>query len=114
MLVTDSSSFGTNIHTSGYDGLLGLGPNKASQIYDKLDSAGDSLLDRIFSQSSNSSNNFISLLLNRHGDPAQNYTGEMTIAEYIPGFENVTSMPKIDVESVLKLLGSGETVCYLD
>jgi len=109
LLVTDSSSFGTNIHTSGYDGLLGLGPNEGSQIYDKLSNgAGDSLLDRIFSQSSNSSDNFISLLLNRHGDPGQNYTGQMTIAEYVPGFENVTTMPKIDVESVLKLLGSDQ------
>lgn len=106
LLVTDSSSFGTNIHSAGYDGLMGLGPNKGSQIYDKLDDSGDSLINNIFLQSSNSSDNFISLLLNRHGDPGQNYTGQMTVAEYIPGFENVTSMPQIDVESVLKLLGS--------
>ncbi|KAJ3731206.1 aspartic peptidase A1 [Lentinula guzmanii] len=109
LLVTDASSFGSDIHDQGYDGLIGLGPNEGSQIYDKLSGdAGDTLLNNIFSQSSNSSNNFISLLLNRHGDPGQNYTGQMTIAEYIPGFENVTSMPKIDVESVLELLGSDQ------
>lgn len=109
LLVTDSSSFGTNIHTQGYDGLMGIGPNEASQISDKLSgTAGDNLITNIFSQSSNTSNNFITLLLNRHGDPGQNYTGQMTIGEYVPGFENVTSMPQIDVESVFKLLGSDQ------
>ncbi|KIK69756.1 hypothetical protein GYMLUDRAFT_151197 [Collybiopsis luxurians FD-317 M1] len=110
LLVTDASSFSGNIHQQGYDGLLGLGPNKGSQIYKKLSGdSGDSFLSHIFTQSSNTSNNFISLLLNRHGDPGQNnLTGQMTLAEYIPGYENVTNMPQIDVESVFKLLGSDQ------
>ncbi|KAF5380670.1 hypothetical protein D9757_007061 [Collybiopsis confluens] len=110
LLVTDASSFSGDIHAQGYDGLLGLGPNKGSQIYKKLSGDnGDSLLNNIFTQQSNSSNNFLSLLLNRHGDPGQNnLTGQMTLAEYVPGYENVTSMPQIDVESVLKLLGSDQ------
>jgi hypothetical protein len=110
LLVKDASSFSGNIHQQGYDGLLGLGPNKGSQISKKLSGgAGESLIDRIFSQSSNSSNNFVSLLLNRHGDPGQaNLTGQMTLAAYVPGYENVTTMPQIDVESVFKGLGSDQ------
>lgn len=111
VLVTDASSFSSDIHQQGYDGLMGLGPNSGSQVYDKIDSdAGDSVLTSIFN-SNKSSSNFISFLLDRHGDPSETFTGQFTISEYIPGFENITSMPQMDVETVLKLLDSGVCVC---
>jgi hypothetical protein len=40
-------------------------------------------------------------------DPGQNMTGQFTVSEIVPGFENITSMPKLDVETVNKLLKSG-------
>lgn len=109
MLVTDTSSFSSDIHSQGYDGLIGLGPNEGSRIFDKLDDdSGDSVLTNVFSQVSNSSK-FISFLLDRSGDPGSNVTGQLTISEYVEGYENITSMPEIDVEEVHKLLESGSS-----
>ncbi|KAG7445719.1 aspartic peptidase A1 [Guyanagaster necrorhizus] len=106
LLVTDTSSFSTDIHSQGYDGLMGLGPNEGSRVLDKLNSdSGDSVLTNIFSQVSNSSK-FISFLLDRSGDPGSSITGQLTISEYVEGYENITSMPEIDVEDVHKLLES--------
>jgi len=102
--VLNASSFSSNIHSQGYDGLLGLGPNSGSQIYQKIDGAGDSVLARIFSANQSSDNNFISFLLDRKGDPGETFTGQFSISEYIPGFENISSMPQMDVETVLKLI----------
>lgn len=107
VLVTDASSFSSNIHTQGYDGLMGLGPNDGSQVYDKLDKdSGSSVLTRIFEQNKTSAN-YISFLLDRKGDPTSDFTGQFTISELVPGFENITSMPKLDVETVHKLLDQG-------
>lgn len=108
LLVTDASSFSSNIHKQGYDGLMGLGPNEGSQVFDKVGSdAGDSVLNSIFA-SNKSSSNFISFLLDRKGDPSEQFTGQFTISEYIPGFENISSMPQMDVETVHKLLASDQ------
>ncbi|KAH7927809.1 acid protease [Leucogyrophana mollusca] len=103
LLVTNTSSFSTNIHAEGYDGLIGLGPNTGSSISKKIDnSSGDNALSRIFSQSS-SSDDYITLMLNRNGDPGSQVTGQFTISEVVPGFENITSMPQIAVEKVYKV-----------
>ncbi|KAK0202037.1 aspartic peptidase A1 [Desarmillaria ectypa] len=107
LLVTDTSSFSSDIHSQGYDGLMGLGPNEGSRILDKLDNdSGDSVLTNVFSQVSNSSSKFISFLLDRSGDPGSNITGQLTISEYVDGYDSITSMPEIDVEEVHKLLES--------
>ncbi|KAF8650170.1 hypothetical protein AX16_005404 [Volvariella volvacea WC 439] len=104
LLVSDTSTFTADIHAQGYDGLLGLGPNEASVIYDKVDGpAGDSLLTRIFEQDHHTSN-YISFLLDRKGDPIDPFTGQLTISEIVPGFENITEMPKLDVDKVNRLL----------
>lgn len=110
--VNDTSSFGVNIHSQGYDGLLGLGPNQSSVIRKKANNGwADTLLQRIF-ETNTSSSNYITLLLNRKNDPGQNITGQITVSEIVPGFENVTSMPKLDVETVNKLLKSGTHGLY--
>jgi len=104
LLVTNTSTFSSDIHTQGYDGLLGLGPNKASVIEKKLSgNTGDTTLQHIF-ESNKSSQNYITFLLNRQNDPGEAFTGQLTISEVIPGFENVTSMPKLDVDKVNRLL----------
>lgn len=81
---------------------MGLGPNSGSLIRDKLDddgTGGDAVLDRIFQQSQ-ASQNYITLLLNRQGDPSETFTGQLTISEIVSGYENVTNAPKL---SVIKL-----------
>jgi len=104
LLVTDTSTFTSDIHAQGYAGLLGLGPNAASVIHDKIETdAVDSVLTRIFKQSQKPEN-FISFLLDRKNDPTDPFSGQLTISEIAPGFDNITSMPKLNVDEVNKLL----------
>jgi len=105
--VTDTSTFTSNIHTQGYDGLLGLGPNDGSVIKKKLKTGGDTLLQRIFGQN-HDTDNYISFLLDRKNDPSDPFKGQFSIGEAIPGFENITTFPKLDVETVNRLLKAGE------
>lgn len=102
VLVGNTSSF-SNIHTEGYDGLIGLGPNSGSSIYQKLSGdSGNSALNRIFQQNS-SSNNYITLMLSRNGDPGSQITGQFTISSIVPDFENITDQPQLPIEKVYKL-----------
>ncbi|KAJ7079760.1 aspartic peptidase A1 [Mycena belliarum] len=101
LLVPDRSSFSKD---TSFDGLLGLGPNEGSVIHDKLDSAaGDSMINRIFSQNKSASN-YITFLLDRKNDPGETLTGQFTIGETVKGFENITAQPKLNVKTVHKLL----------
>ncbi|THG98832.1 hypothetical protein EW026_g3424 [Hermanssonia centrifuga] len=105
LLVQNTSSFSMDIKSQGFEGLIGLGPNTGSVIWDKLDaddSSGDSVLSRIFSQNTTSSN-YLTLLLDRQGGGNQSFTGQLTISELVAGFENITSMPKLGVDKVHKL-----------
>ena len=83
-------------------GLIGLGPRFGSEVLAALlnASAGDPPMDRIFSQNT-SIPNFISVLLSRPNDTHEAYTGEMTISEILPEFQNISSQPKVPV-SVLQ------------
>lgn len=88
-------------------GLIGLGPRTGSQIFQTLaSSAGDPPLDSVFRQDT-SIPNFISVLLNRPNDTAEQYTGEMTISEILPEFQNVSSQTKVSV-TVLQSALSGD------
>ena len=88
-------------------GLIGLGPSIGSQIFKALaSSAGDPPLDRVFRQDT-SIPNFISVLLSRPNDTAEQYTGEMTISEILPEFQNVSSQTKVPV-TVLQSSLSGD------
>jgi len=99
--VANASSFSTD---SAFNGLVGLGPNEGSQIASKLGSpSGDTMLNRIFQQDK-TTQNYITFLLNRKNDPGEDFTGEFTIAEPVPGYENITSQEKLNVETVYKLL----------
>lgn len=103
VLVKNTSSFSLDIKSQGFEGLIGLGPNTGSVILDKVDDdTGNSVLNRIFSQNTTSSN-YLTLLLGRESSANQTFTGQLTISELVPGFESVTSMPKITIETVHKL-----------
>ncbi|KAF9454879.1 acid protease [Macrolepiota fuliginosa MF-IS2] len=105
LYVTDTSTFTSNINAQGYYGLLGLGPNSGSLVRKKIsgDSRGDTMLTHIF-ESHSLSDNYVSFLLDRKGAPTEAFTGQLTVSEIVPGFENITSMPKIDVDKVNRLL----------
>ncbi|KAI0250550.1 aspartic peptidase domain-containing protein [Lactifluus subvellereus] len=79
-------------------GLIGLGPSSGSKVLEALSNqaTGDPPIDRIFRQDP-STPNFISVLLNRPNDTAEQYTGEMTISQVIPQFQDITNQPKVPV-----------------
>jgi len=107
--VDDASSFSTDIHQQGYDGLLGLGPNDGSQVREKLDDKNvkttsmDSPVTRIFQQNG-ATDNYLTLLLDRMVNGTSEFTGQITIAEVLPNYSNITKQPKLDVAEVYKLL----------
>ncbi|KAI0632396.1 acid protease [Trametes polyzona] len=83
-------------------GLIGLGPNIASVVRTSLGSpAGDTVLDRIFRQNT-STPNYLTFLLGRIRDPTDPPNGELTVGELVPGYESVTSQPKLAVSTVGK------------
>ncbi|KAG6836699.1 hypothetical protein H0H93_004675 [Arthromyces matolae] len=107
ILVGNTSTFSSDIHAQGYDGLLGLGPNKGSVIYKKMDDdVGDTTLTNIFENTT--SDAYITFLLDRKNAPAQAFSGQLTIAEVVSTFTNITSMPQLDVDKVNKLLGQDQ------
>ena len=109
VLVNDTSTFSTDISAQGYNGLIGLGPNSGSTISRTIkakDNKGDAVLDRIF-QLNLTTQNYITFLLDRKNSPSTPFTGQLTIGELVPMFSNITDMPKIDVETVHKLLEEG-------
>jgi hypothetical protein len=65
------------------------------------------MLSHIFA-AHNTTDNYISFLLSRKGDPSEtSFQGQLTVSEIVPGFENITSMPQIDVDKVNRLLKAG-------
>ena len=79
-------------------GLIGLGPNYGSQVHDALNSsAGDAVLDRIFQQNT-STPNYLTVLLGRSEDKDDDdIPGNITIGEILPGYEAISSQPKLNV-----------------
>lgn len=95
MFILDESG----INTPGW-GIMGLGPNSGSGIRSVLNStSGDPPLDRILRQNT-SMPNILTIYLGRSDDPANPYPGNLTIGTTIPGYENITSMPKLPVTAV--------------
>jgi hypothetical protein len=97
----------------GTNGLLGLGFNLGSSIYQQLkkSSSGNTLIQNIFAQG-NTANNYVTFLLGRGGASGPTVQGYFSIGETLPGFENITSMPKLDVKTVNRLLSvpSGKSI----
>ncbi|KAI0826793.1 acid protease [Trametes gibbosa] len=83
-------------------GIIGLGPSSGSSVKDALGgSPGDPVLDRIFKQNTTTPN-YITMLLGRIRDPTDPPTGDLTVGELLPGYESVTSQPKLPVSTLAK------------
>lgn len=82
-------------------GLIGLGPNNGSRVFEALDreDQGDAVLDRLFRQNT-STPNFLSVLLGRSDDPTDTFPGDLTVGEILPGYEVISSQPKLTVSRV--------------
>jgi hypothetical protein len=82
-------------------GLIGLGPSVGSNIHNALKGQpkGDTVLDRIFRQDPSTPNIF-TVLLSRSNDSTQQYPGEITVSDIVPGLEDITSQPKLTVKTV--------------
>ena len=99
----DTSTFSLNIQAQGFSGLIGLGPNSGSKIYDELSgSTGYSVLNRIFVEN-NVSSPSITFYLDRANGTAVSNKGMLTIDEVLPQFSNITSYTKLMVDKVHRL-----------
>lgn len=95
VLVQDSSSFSPTLQSNGFQGLIGLGFDAASIVRSNLGKGvGDTPLTRIF-QLNKTTQNFVSIQLDRAKDPTDPITGQITISEVVSGYENITSQPKL-------------------
>ncbi|KAH8998456.1 aspartic peptidase domain-containing protein [Lactarius akahatsu] len=81
--------------------LIGLGPNVGSNIHDALKKQprGDTVLDRIFRQNLTTPN-ILTVLLSRSDRSTEQFPGEITVSDIIPGMENITDQPKLAVKTV--------------
>lgn len=61
---------------------------------------GDTMLERIFSQDKET-DNYITFLLDRLGDPTPTFSGQFTISELVSGFESIADMPKLEIDEVI-------------
>lgn len=83
-------------HPAG-QGILGLGPNSGSEVFQQFNSeAGDATLDRIFRQNT-STPNYITILLGRTFDTDVTFPGEITVGHVVSEYQNITSQPKLSV-----------------
>lgn len=85
---------------SSVNGLIGLGPSSSSNVRAAVGgSSGDTFLDRVFRQNT-STPNYITFLLGREGDSSDTIKGQFTIGEVVPGFENITNQPQVQVQAL--------------
>ena len=64
-------------------------------------------IDSIFNQNT-ATPNFISVLLNRPNDTQETYTGEITISEVLPLFQNISSQPHVPVSVLQSSLSAAQ------
>ena len=101
VLVEDTSSLSSSLSINGIQGLLGLGFDAGSNIRGILgDGQGDTPLSHIFQQNK-TTQNFVSMLLDRAQDPTDPITGQITISEFASGYESIASQPKLDIKDVV-------------
>ncbi|KAF8230075.1 acid protease [Tricholoma matsutake] len=82
-------------------GILGLGPNSGSNIYETVGSTvGAAVADRIFLQNT-STPNFVTVLLGRSDDPSHPFPGSITIGDILSDYVNVLDEPKLPVTAVV-------------
>lgn len=87
----------SDAHPAG-QALVGLGPWFTSNVYTTLNTtAAVPPVDRIFAQNKTTPN-FLSVLLGRSDDPDNPFPGDLTVGEYLPGYEDVQNQPKLPVD----------------
>ena len=64
-------------------------------------------MDRIFDQTTTIPNH-ITILLILPNDTAEAYTGEMTISEILPEFQNITSQPNVSLSVLQSRISSDQ------
>jgi hypothetical protein len=62
----------------------------------KKQSRGDTVLDRIFLQNLTTPN-ILTIFLSRSESSFEQYPGEITVSDIIPGMENITNQPQLPV-----------------
>lgn len=82
-------------------GIIGLGPFSTSNIAIALTTKTNAIqglppLDNIFRQNTTTPN-FLTVLLGRAEDSDNNYPGDLTIMEILPGYEGILDEPKLPV-----------------
>jgi len=74
---------------------MGIGFDSGSVVRGKVGGvAGDTPLSHVFQQNK-TTQNFVSLQLDRANDPTDTITGQVTISEFISGYESIASQPKL-------------------
>jgi hypothetical protein len=100
VLVEDTSTFSPALQENGFQGLMGLGFDGGSVVRGVMgNGTGDTPLSRIF-QLNKTTQNFMSFQLDRKNDPADTITGQITVSEFVSGYESVASQPKLSVKDV--------------
>jgi hypothetical protein len=93
---------------------MGLGFDDGSVVRGIVgDGPGDTPLSRIFQQN-RTTQNFVSILLDRLNDPTDTVTGQITISEFASGFESIASQPKLDVKDVFFDAANQHWAVYID
>lgn len=114
VLVDDSSTLLSSISIDGLQGLIGLGFDAGSNVRGSLgEGQGDTPLSRIFQQNK-TTQNFVSIQLDRADDPTDPITGQITISELVSGYENITSQPKLDIKDVVHDSSSQHWAVFTD
>lgn len=100
MNVTNATDFDT-IFSNGVRGILGLAFDAGStvkttvaQAWGEDSTAGETFLTNLFQQ--NMTKPFFTMQLGRSGDTSYTTEGAFTIGEYLPDYETVRNMPKLE------------------
>lgn len=98
--VTNATDFDT-IFSNGVRGILGLAFDAGSTVKSTINqswgedsTAGETFLTNLYQQ--NMSKPFFTMQLGRTGDPSYTTEGAFTIGEYLPDYETVSNMPKLE------------------
>jgi len=96
-------------------GLIGLGPNGVSNVFHDLNESpvGHTVLDSLFLQNPQTPN-ILTILLGRSDDPSDQFPGDLTVGETIPGYDDITNQPKLDVTKVAASNGNQHLQVLLD
>ncbi len=93
---------------------MGLGFDDGSIVRGILgDGQGDTPLSRIFQQNK-TTQNFVSILLDREDDPTDTVTGQITISEFASGYESIESQTKLYIKDVFFDSSSQHWAVYID